>query len=46
MQKAQITSVPLADVADKQRTVPADNPLIAAARAVGTCFGDKPVDFG
>jgi len=27
-------------VADKQRTVPLDHPLIAAARALGTCFGD------
>lgn len=45
MQKAQIVSVPLADVAGQQRRVPLDNPLIAAARAVGTCFGDEAVDF-
>ena len=41
MQKMQVTSVPLADVAGKQRTVPTDHPLIAAARGVGTCFGDE-----
>ncbi len=29
--------------ANKQRTVPLDHPLIHAARAVGTCFGDVPV---
>ena len=31
--------VPLADVADNIRTVPLDDPLIAAARGVGTSFG-------
>ena len=40
MQKGRIVSVPLEDVANKQRLVPLDSPLIAAARAVGTCFGD------
>ncbi|GAG40192.1 unnamed protein product, partial [marine sediment metagenome] len=39
MQKGRIVSVPLADVANKQRLVPLDSPLIGAARAVGTCFG-------
>ena len=35
-----LISVPLKQVAGKLRTVPADHPLIAAARAIGTCFGD------
>jgi phosphofructokinase-like protein len=39
---ARIDSVPIADVAGKVRTVPVDHPLIAAARAVGTSFGDRP----
>lgn len=41
MQNARITSVPLADVAHRQRTVPNDDPHIDAARGVGTCFGDR-----
>lgn len=41
MQQSKIVSVPLESVADKQRLVPLDDPLIAAARAVGTCFGDE-----
>lgn len=41
MQHAAITSVPIADVADKQRTIPADDPLIAAGRHTGVCFGDS-----
>lgn len=40
MQNGQITSVPFEVVAGKQRLVPIDHPLIAAARGVGTCFGD------
>lgn len=35
-----ITSTTIAEVAGKVRTVPADYPLLAAARAVGTSFGD------
>jgi 6-phosphofructokinase 1 len=38
----RIDSIPIAEVADKVRTVPPDDPLIRAARAVGTCFGDEP----
>ena len=37
-----LTKVSLRDVAKGPRTVRANDPLIAAARAVGTCFGDKP----
>jgi 6-phosphofructokinase 1 len=40
MQKNQLTHVPLESVAGQQRVVPMDNPLIAAARAVGTSFGE------
>ena len=39
-QRGRITSVPIAEVAEKVRTVPLDDPLIAAARSIGTCFGD------
>ena len=39
-QNGQLDSVPISDVAHKVRTVPADHPLIAAARAIGTSFGD------
>ncbi|MHC4984007.1 MAG: 6-phosphofructokinase [Planctomycetota bacterium] len=39
-QSGKIDSVPIADVAGKVRTVPPDYPLLAAARAVGTCLGD------
>jgi len=41
-QAGRIDSVPIVDVADKVRTVPTDFPLIRAARAVGTSFGDEP----
>jgi 6-phosphofructokinase 1 len=37
-----IDSVPIVEVAGKVRTVPTDHPLIAAARALGTSFGDRP----
>ncbi len=35
-----MTKVRLQDVAKGQRTVRSNDPLIASARAVGTCFGD------
>ena len=41
IQGAQITSVPVSAVAGRQRQVPLDHPLIAAARALGTCMGDQ-----
>jgi phosphofructokinase-like protein len=41
MQKGRMTSVPLSDVADKQRLVPLNDPLIRSCRAVGVSFGDK-----
>jgi len=40
MKNGRIDSAPIESVADKVRTVPLDSPLIAAARAVGTSFGD------
>lgn len=44
MRNHQVTDIDLLDAADKQRLVPLDSPLLAAARAVGTCFGDAPVE--
>lgn len=40
MQRGEITTVPIESVAGQQRTVPLDDPVLAAARAVGTCMGD------
>jgi ATP-dependent phosphofructokinase / diphosphate-dependent phosphofructokinase len=40
-QNSQITSVPIDAVADKQRLVPLDHPLMVAARGIGTSFGDR-----
>ena len=40
VEKGLITSVPLETAAGGPRTVPLDHPLIKAARAVGTSFGD------
>jgi phosphofructokinase-like protein len=37
---AEITSVPIEEVAGKTKLVPLDHPLIRAARRVGTNFGD------
>ncbi len=35
-----ITSIPLAEVADKTKTIPPDYPLLATAERVGTSFGN------
>jgi 6-phosphofructokinase 1 len=40
MKDGKLSSVPLSQVAGKNRTVPTNYPLIKAARAVNTCFGD------
>lgn len=40
MRGGELVKVPLKDVATGPRTVPADNPLVAIARSVGTSFGD------
>ena len=39
--EGRFDSIELADAADKIRTVPPDCPLMQAARAVGTSFGDE-----
>lgn len=44
MRDGRLGSVPLANVAGKQRLVPRDHPLIAAARGIGTSFGDRPAN--
>jgi 6-phosphofructokinase 1 len=40
MKNGKLSSVPLSQVAGKIRKVPKNHPLIKAARAVNTCFGD------
>ena len=40
VQHGQMTSVPVEEVANRQRLVPKEHDLVRAARAVGTCFGD------
>lgn len=42
MRGFSLTDVPLSEPAGKQRLVPPDHPLIQAARAIGTSFGDHP----
>ncbi len=41
MRDGAVTDVELVRAADKQRTIPASDPLVAAARSVGTSFGDE-----
>jgi len=41
VQKGEIVSVALKDVARGSKTVPLDHPLIKSARSIGTCFGDE-----
>jgi 6-phosphofructokinase 1 len=43
LRKNELVPVPLEDVAGVKKLVPPDHPLIAAARGVGTAFGDEPV---
>jgi phosphofructokinase-like protein len=40
LQQGRLTDVDIAAVADQQRLVPVDHPLIRAARSVGVSFGD------
>ena len=40
MQCGRLTSVPIAEVADRERLVPLDDPLLIACRATGVSFGD------
>jgi 6-phosphofructokinase 1 len=44
VQDGTFTKVPLEDVADKTRTVPLDNSLLASGLEVGTSFGVEPPD--
>ncbi len=39
-QKGELTSIPILEVAHKQRMIPLDHPLLAAAKAVGVSFGE------
>ncbi|MCH8343509.1 MAG: 6-phosphofructokinase [Planctomycetes bacterium] len=41
MRDGRLGDIDIRCAADKQRLVPLDDPLLAAARAVRTCFGDK-----
>ncbi|MEM9082707.1 MAG: ATP-dependent 6-phosphofructokinase [Planctomycetota bacterium] len=41
MRDNKVTDADLIQSADKQRTVPLDDPLLQAARALDTCFGDE-----
>lgn len=45
LQENRLTSVPFDEVANKTRTVPEDNPMLAAALAVGTSFGVRDLDY-
>ncbi|GMU80588.1 MAG: ATP-dependent 6-phosphofructokinase [Planctomycetota bacterium] len=40
MQKGETSMAPIAEVANRQRLMELDDPLIAMARAIGTCMGD------
>ncbi|HEY0824433.1 MAG TPA: ATP-dependent 6-phosphofructokinase [Ramlibacter sp.] len=44
-QEGRLTSVAIADVANRQRLVSPDAPMVAAALAVGTSFGVKDFSF-
>lgn len=45
LQDNRLTSVPFEEVANKTRTVPVDNPMLAAALAVGTSFGMRDFEL-
>lgn len=40
MRDGRLSTVPIAEVADRQRLVPGDHPLLTACRATGATFGD------
>lgn len=40
MQAGELTSVPISEVAGRQRLIPANDPLVAALRATGVSFGE------
>jgi phosphofructokinase-like protein len=41
IERDELVKVPLAAVSNRQKTIPIGYPLIAAARSVGTSFGDR-----
>jgi len=41
VQHGRLTSIPIAEVADRQKLVPPDDPIVDACRSVGTSFGDS-----
>ncbi len=41
MQQGRVTDTDILEAADRQRTIPPDNPLLQAARGIGVCFGDR-----
>ncbi|NNE69222.1 MAG: ATP-dependent 6-phosphofructokinase [Rhodothermales bacterium] len=45
LDEGQITSIPLDSVANRTRTVPTDSPVLQAALAVGTSFGNPDLEF-
>ncbi|MFB6229744.1 MAG: 6-phosphofructokinase [Salinibacter sp.] len=45
LQDGAFTTVPLGQVADRTRTVPLDDPLIASGHSVGTSFGVKNLEI-
>ena len=45
LQENRLTSVPFDEVANQSRSVPPDNPMIAAAIGVGTSFGIRDYSF-
>ncbi len=40
MQNGKLSGVPIMDVADRQRTIPLDHPLIKACKAIGVSFAE------
>ena len=41
LEGTRVVAKPLAEIAGKLKTVPSDDPVVATARGVGTCFGDE-----
>jgi len=44
LKDGQVDSVPIEAIAGTIKTVPLDHPLVRAARAIGTCFGDEGIE--
>jgi 6-phosphofructokinase 1 len=40
LQRGELSSVSLNEVANKNRLVPPDHPLLVCAREIGVCLGD------